>query len=81
MLIDELVHLREVARANKDWKTSDAIRDELASRGSFVVDTKDGQEVTHTPGWTKEQWEQRIAYDRRTNADFDAWLFTMQAKR
>lgn len=81
ILTDELCYLRQQARAAKNWKVSDEIREELERRGSFVVDTKDGQEVHHTIGKTKEQWLAKIAADRRANAAFDAWLFTMQAHR
>ena len=34
--------LRAKAKANKDWTTSDQIRDELAAAGFEVKDTKDG---------------------------------------
>ncbi len=80
ILTDELCYMREQARYSKQWKLSDEIRDELETRSVFINDTNDGQEVTHTPGWTKEQWLARIANDRRYNAAFDAWLFTMESK-
>jgi cysteinyl-tRNA synthetase len=38
-LLDE----RATARANRDWAASDRLRDELASRGIAVEDTRDGQ--------------------------------------
>jgi cysteinyl-tRNA synthetase len=34
--------LRQQARANKDWTTSDRIRDGLAAAGITVKDSKDG---------------------------------------
>ena len=40
--IDLLLELRAKAKAAKDWATSDQIRDELASFGFEVKDTKDG---------------------------------------
>lgn len=40
--IDLLLQLRAKAKAAKDWATSDQIRDELASFGFEVKDTKDG---------------------------------------
>ena len=40
--IDLLLQLRMEAKANKDWATSDKIRDELAKLGFEVKDTKDG---------------------------------------
>lgn len=47
--IEKLVADRERARTKKDWKTSDAIRDEIATLGYVVEDTAKGQRV-------KEQW-------------------------
>ncbi len=40
--IDMLLELRAQAKANKDWATSDKIRDDLASFGFEIKDTKDG---------------------------------------
>ena len=40
--IDLLLQIRAKAKANKDWATSDQIRDELAAFGFEVKDTKDG---------------------------------------
>ena len=40
--VDRLVAQRSAARARKDWKESDRIRDELAKMGVVVKDTKDG---------------------------------------
>ena len=77
-LTDELVHLRELARANKDWKLSDEIRDELASRGSFVTDTKDGQEVVHTR-MAKDEYHRALSITKKADAAFDAWLFSMNS--
>ena len=37
-----VLELRAKAKANKDWATSDKIRDELAALGFVVKDTKDG---------------------------------------
>ncbi len=37
-----VLDLRAKAKADKDWATSDRIRDELASAGFEVKDTKDG---------------------------------------
>ncbi len=47
--IEKLVTDREAARNEKDWKKSDAIRDEIATLGYVVEDTANGQRV-------KEQW-------------------------
>lgn len=40
--IDELIRKRTEARANKDWATADAIRDELAARNIVLEDTPNG---------------------------------------
>ena len=45
----QLIQEREVARANKDWAKSDAIRDKLAGKGISVKDTKEGMEIEITP--------------------------------
>jgi cysteinyl-tRNA synthetase len=37
-----VLELRAKAKANKDWATSDQIRDALAAAGFEVKDTKDG---------------------------------------
>ena len=41
-VVDMLLEQRMKAKANKDWATSDQIRDSLASLGFEVKDTKDG---------------------------------------
>jgi cysteinyl-tRNA synthetase len=41
----ELKKKRDKARESKDWKKSDEIRDELASKGYKVLDSKEGSEV------------------------------------
>ncbi|HYM82631.1 MAG TPA: cysteine--tRNA ligase [Candidatus Dormibacteraeota bacterium] len=38
-----LLEARAEARRTRDWATSDRLRDELADRGIFVEDTRDGQ--------------------------------------
>ena len=40
---------RNEARARKDWARSDQLRDELASMGVIVKDTKDGTEWEYRP--------------------------------
>ena len=42
--VDLLLEMRRTAKANKDWATSDLIRDKLAEFGFEVKDTKDGFE-------------------------------------
>ena len=41
-VVDMLLEQRAKAKANKDWETSDMIRDNLAALGFEVKDTKDG---------------------------------------
>ena len=38
--------MRATAKANKDWGTSDKIRDVLASQGITIQDSKDGSSWT-----------------------------------
>ena len=40
--IDSLISARTAARARKDFKESDRIRDELAAMGVTIKDSKDG---------------------------------------
>lgn len=42
--VDLLLEMRAKAKANKDWATSDLIRDRMAAIGFNVKDTKDGVE-------------------------------------
>ena len=42
--MDLLLTIRQQAKANKDWATSDKIRNELAAIGFDIKDTKDGAE-------------------------------------
>ena len=41
-VVDMVLELSAKAKADKDWATSDKIRDELAAAGFEVKDTKDG---------------------------------------
>ncbi len=43
-LIDMLLNMRLEAKQNKDWATSDAIRDKLTALGVIIKDDKDGFE-------------------------------------
>jgi cysteinyl-tRNA synthetase len=42
--VDLLLSIRQQAKANKDWTTSDKIRNELTALGFEIKDTKDGTE-------------------------------------
>lgn len=44
---DQLTDLRETERNHKNYPICDAIRDVLDGRGSFVIDTADGQVIYH----------------------------------
>ena len=41
-VVDSLIEKRTAARARKDFKESDRIRDELAAMGIAIKDSKDG---------------------------------------
>jgi cysteinyl-tRNA synthetase len=41
-----LVETRETARKEKDWKESDRLRDEIASKGWTVEDTSNGPKLS-----------------------------------
>lgn len=43
-LVDMVLEARRTAKANKDWATSDKIRDDLKKLGITIKDTKDGCE-------------------------------------
>jgi cysteinyl-tRNA synthetase len=43
-LMDLILDIRKSARENKDWVTSDKIRDQLKAAGVEIKDTKDGVE-------------------------------------
>jgi len=45
-LMQLLIRMRSEARANKDWATSDLIRDQLAAIGVMLKDGKDGTDYT-----------------------------------
>ena len=47
--VEELLVRRAEARASKDWKLSDTLRDESLAIGWMVKDTKDGQKLTPAP--------------------------------
>ena len=42
--VDLLLEIRQKAKENKDWATSDQIRNELAKAGFEIKDGKDGAE-------------------------------------
>jgi len=44
-ILDALLAERQEARANKNWKRSDEIRDEIKALGYIVEDTKQGQKL------------------------------------
>jgi cysteinyl-tRNA synthetase len=48
--IAALGEARVQARLAKDWRKSDELRDELATRGWEARDTKDGQKITRRSG-------------------------------
>jgi len=46
--VRSLVDLRSQARADKDWKSSDSIRDQIHALGWTVKDSKDGQKLSRS---------------------------------
>jgi cysteinyl-tRNA synthetase len=44
--VEELAAAREAARAAKEWRKSDELRDRIAALGWTVKDTKDGQRIS-----------------------------------
>lgn len=93
MNIDATIEERRLARLNKDWKASDALRDALDARNVFVFDQKDGfQEVWHLNDAyfmnmahygidnRRKFVELRMKQDREAEARFDAWLYSMLNK-
>ena len=48
-LVEDLLVRRAEARASKDWKLSDTLRDEILAIGWMVKDTKDGQKLSPAP--------------------------------
>ena len=50
-----LLEERTTARAARDWARSDALRDELATLGIVVEDTRDGQRWRHAERVTDGQ--------------------------
>ena len=47
--VTDLLTRRAEARASKEWKLSDTLRDEILAAGWTVKDTKDGQKLTPAP--------------------------------
>jgi cysteinyl-tRNA synthetase len=47
--VNDLLTRRTDARAAKEWKLSDTLRDEILAAGWIVKDTKDGQKLTPAP--------------------------------
>jgi cysteinyl-tRNA synthetase len=47
--VSEILERRLAARAAKDWKLSDVLRDEILAMGWLVKDTKDGQKLAPAP--------------------------------
>lgn len=55
ILTDELTEIREQEYKHRNFKLTDLIRNELDRRGSFVIDTNEGQIVYHMG----EKWANR----------------------
>ena len=57
--VELLIKIRNEAKANKDWATSDKIRNELNAIGIEMKDTKDGVEWKLRPHPTSPQGEEQ----------------------
>ena len=76
--VSELIDIREEAKADKDWKLSDEIRNYLDTKQSFVFYTKDGQVVYHElEGMTRIKLIEKLNREKQANKLFDAWLYSM----
>lgn len=95
MNIEQLIYERSLARLAKNWGKSDEIRNTLDNNLVFVFDTKVGQDVYYltdgyfkrqdkmieTIGLSKRQYvEYRIKQEIKANANFDAWLFSINQR-
>lgn len=47
--LEEKINIRNLARANKDFKTADNIRNELLEKGILIMDTKEGVSWYYNP--------------------------------
>ena len=82
MTVHEIIDKRKFARENKNWKMSDIFRELLDKRFVFVFDTPNGQEVYfELEGMTREKLIDKINKNRRAEAMFDAWLFSMNSSK
>jgi len=54
--VESLLVRRSEARASKDWKLSDTLRDEILAMGWMVKDTKDGQKLSPAPRATAQTY-------------------------
>lgn len=78
---DELLEMRQQARALKQWALSDELREELLRRNVILTDTKDFQEALFlSDKWTVETWRLHEQEERRAEARFEAWLFTQRER-
>lgn len=77
-----LIEIRKEARNQKDWKTSDLIRNELDRRNTFVFDTNQGQVVYHElKGMTRQKLINKLNESERAEKHFDAWLYSMNQSK
>lgn len=74
--VHQLVDLRDFYRLLKDWEACDLIRDYLDTQHVFIFDTSDSQEVYYGVRGTRQDVIDKINRDKRSEAQFDAWLFS-----
>ena len=81
ILTDELVFHREKARKHKNYRLSDLIRNELDKRGTYIMDTAEGQVIYHTSLKSRAEFEDMLLKDKKANQLFDSWLASMNHKK
>lgn len=93
MNVDAMIDSRWRARQSKNYAESDRLRDILDSHLVFTFDHKDYQEVHYLPekyfksmeraGFSNKRKyvEYRLAQDRKAEAYFEAWLFSVNQSR
>ena len=77
LYIDELLHIRNVARENRNWALSDEIRKYLDQKGVFVFDSDKGQIVYHRRNSSREKIILQLKKEARAQKLFDAWLHSI----
>jgi len=75
---EQLIHIRGIARKDKDFELCDQIRDHLDSIDIVIMDTPDYQNTYY--GMNREQVVEMLKKERNANKLFDSWLETQRHK-